>query len=117
MNKKIIFFILLLLVAVFIFFYFNKLKLNQNKVGGCYIENCHGLEIKCGPKKADFCTMEYVLGDNCRQFASCQIKDGQCQPVYQESFNKCKLCVEDCQKKYSDDSIKLFQCEEQCVEK
>ncbi len=73
----------------------------------CEIENCHGLDIECGSNPPDFCTMEYQLGDFCRQFAKCEIVDGKCQFVSSPDFEQCKTCVEQC-----DD----LECESQCRE-
>jgi hypothetical protein len=81
----------------------------------CGIENCHGLDITCGSNVPEACTEIYMAGDNCRQFASCEIIDGDCQLVTTEKFESCKACVEQCEEDYADDQIKFFQCESQCA--
>ena len=81
----------------------------------CGIENCHGLDITCGPNVAEICTEIYMAGDNCRQFASCQVADGQCKLVRSAKFESCKACVEKCGVDYKDDQIKFFQCENKCA--
>lgn len=63
----------------------------------CGLENCHGLELSCGPNAPEVCTEVYQLGDFCRQYASCQVVDGECQLDISAEFDLCKACVEDCQ--------------------
>ncbi len=82
----------------------------------CGVENCHGLNITCGPNVPDTCTMIYEPGDNCRQFASCQIIDGQCKLKKSPKFDSCKICVEKCEIDYSNNQIKFFECESKCSE-
>lgn len=112
MNKKIkkIFLFLLVVFITFliIILYFKK----ESKK--CYLENCHGLEIKCGFKKPEYCTMEYALGDGCRRYASCEVIKGKCQPVYKPEFERCKDCVLGCQKRNLNNPEKIFQCESDC---
>jgi hypothetical protein len=43
----------------------------------CGMENCHGLNISCGPKVPEFCTEIYELGDFCREFVRCEIVQGE----------------------------------------
>ncbi len=81
----------------------------------CGIENCHGLEISCGPNIAEMCTLVYVAGDSCRQFASCAVIDGECQVLAEPEFEICKNCVEDCEKQFAEDPNKFFECESQCA--
>ena len=47
----------------------------------CGMENCHGTEVRCGAQPVNYCTQEYVPGDRCRQYASCQIVQNTCQLV------------------------------------
>lgn len=116
-NQKI--FILIIVLAVFLeicfLFYLNFN--NLPKTSRCGIENCHGLDIKCGPNVPDFCTMEYQIGDNCRQYARCEIINGNCQLVENNRFKKCKSCVEKCTKDFKNNTEKQFKCEENCLEK
>jgi len=83
----------------------------------CGIENCHGLDIICGPNPPDFCTEIYKLGDFCRQFASCGIVGGGCVLLTDDKFEPCKDCVIKCQTiagGYLDDGSKAFECEDIC---
>ncbi len=80
----------------------------------CEIENCHGLEIECGPDITEFCTEVYQLGDKCRNFASCEIINGECQLAENQQFEECKSCVEDCLQQFPDDGDKAFECESNC---
>jgi hypothetical protein len=81
--------------------------------GECGIENCHGMDIVCGPNPAEICTMIYMLGDKCRQFASCGMVEGKCAPILSEQFNSCKACVENCVATHGD-NIEMFSCESDC---
>lgn len=81
--------------------------------GECGIENCHGMDIVCGPNPAEVCTMIYMLGDKCRQYASCGVVEGECAPILSEQFNSCKACVENCIADHGDE-IEVFNCESNC---
>ena len=85
----------------------------------CGIENCHGLDITCGPNVPEVCDERYQFGDFCREyFAGCGIINGICSPAEQESgntaFGKCKSCVMECEKITDQYSDKSFLCEEKC---
>ena len=80
----------------------------------CGLENCHGLDISCGPNIPESCTFEYQIGDKCRKYVSCEIIDGRCQVVKSEKFEACKLCVENCVSEFKDDPVKAFECESRC---
>ncbi|MFH1729833.1 MAG: hypothetical protein ABIA04_15580 [Pseudomonadota bacterium] len=62
----------------------------------CGIENCHGTDITCGSNVATVCTEIYMQGDGCRQYASCEIVDGECTLVKEDEFDTCVSCVDDC---------------------
>lgn len=81
----------------------------------CGIENCHWMDIVCGPNVAQVCTMEYQLWDWCRQYAACENVSWSCKLQVSSKFTLCKSCVESCKSSYSNDSIKLFECESQCT--
>lgn len=87
--------------------------------GKCGIENCHGLDIGCGSNVPDMCTMEYQVGDLCRQLARCEVVDGTCQLIKDASFDSCRSCVNKCQENFPNpvDQIKFSQCESGCGEK
>ncbi len=80
----------------------------------CGIEGCHGLDITCGSNIPEICDSSYAAGDNCRQYADCQIIDGTCQLIKNVNFNACKSCIMDC---YNiADTIEFFKCESECFE-
>jgi len=80
----------------------------------CVLENCHGLDIKCGSNPPDVCTEMYGIGDRCLQYAKCGVQNGQCQQIQNSEFTQCKLCVQKCLDDDEDDNIKLFECENKC---
>lgn len=80
----------------------------------CGIENCHGLDITCGPAVPEMCTAMYALGDRCRQYAQCAVIDGKCQLVKNPQFEACKACIKKCLSETSSDPIKAMNCESQC---
>lgn len=82
--------------------------------GACALENCHGLDIKCGPNPPEMCTAMYGIGDKCLQYAKCGIQDGKCQQVPDPSFTKCKTCVQACIKANKTNNMKMFDCESKC---
>jgi hypothetical protein len=90
----------------------------MDNVGGsnekCGIENCHGLDIICGENVADFCTMEYQLGDSCRKFARCEMRNGKCQMTPSDNFDECKTCVEKCKDDFSESDPEIWNCESDC---
>jgi len=80
----------------------------------CGRENCHGLDIKCGPNPAEICTMEYQLGDKCLRLVNCGIKDGVCQQIPSAAFDACKTCVQKCETDFANDPQGAFACESKC---
>lgn len=80
----------------------------------CGIQNCHGMEISCGPDVVEMCTMDYQLGDKCRSLASCQNINGSCTVIKQEGYTKCVSCVEECNRTAGNDPVKAFDCESRC---
>jgi hypothetical protein len=83
----------------------------------CGPKSCHGLDIKCGANEVKVCDAMYEMGDNCRQFVSCAIKNNQCQAVESNEFLSCKTCVQNCNKTYPDDVELAFTCENGCIKK
>lgn len=77
----------------------------------CGIEQCHGLDVTCGSNVPEACTMEYRLGDFCRQFVTCSEVDNQCQRIEDPRFAECRSCVESCQET---DPLESFNCEDAC---
>ena len=81
----------------------------------CGITTCHGLELACGKNAPQVCTMEYRLGDKCRQYAECITgSSGSCTLVTSPQFASCKSCVETCGNTTVNDPQKAFACEEKC---
>lgn len=80
----------------------------------CGLENCHGLELSCGPNVPDVCTFLYQLGDNCRQYAKCEVVNNRCQLITEPKFTQCKSCVEKCLADFKDDPVKTSACEGRC---
>jgi len=81
----------------------------------CEVENCHGLDIKCGPNPPQMCTEMYALGDKCLQYAKCGVSNGQCQQIENAQFTQCKTCAQNCEKDNPNDPMKAFDCESKCV--
>ncbi|OIP96975.1 hypothetical protein AUK40_04250 [Candidatus Wirthbacteria bacterium CG2_30_54_11] len=83
----------------------------------CSLTPCHGLDISCeltdGPVA---CDMMYTIGDNCRQYASCEVTDGSCTLTTTSRFDSCKSCMERCQQSFGNDVTGLFECESLCVQ-
>lgn len=115
--KKIIYLVIIIaVISLLTILIFSRTPDNKPMV--CEMQNCHGLDISCGPDAPEVCTMIYQAGDGCRQFASCQIVNEDCKPILSEEFNKCKQCVQDCYKKYPSDDLEttdFFECESQCM--
>jgi len=80
----------------------------------CGIENCHGLDITCGPNVAEVCDAIYMAGDLCRQYATCQVVNGRCELAVDARFSACRGCVENCQAQFGEDAIGYFECEAAC---
>ena len=91
------------------------IKLPPAISGVCGIEQCHGLDITCGPSVPDGCAAMYAAGGNCRQFVSCQTIEGQCKLKKSPKFDSCKACVEKCAQDFRNDQIKFFECESNCA--
>ncbi len=87
---------------------------NQNNQARCGFENCHGLDIRCGQNIAEICTTDYQLGDKCRQYAKCEVNEGQCGFSLNSDFLDCKKCVEQCESDFSNEIDKIFACESKC---
>ena len=80
----------------------------------CKLENCHGLDIKCGPNAPQMCTMEYAMGDRCLQYAKCGILNGKCQQLLNSQFTECKTCIEKCIANGDTNGSNMFVCESLC---
>ncbi|HEX3002343.1 MAG TPA: hypothetical protein VHN82_08265 [Methanoregula sp.] len=80
----------------------------------CGITSCHGLDLACGTNAPEICTMEYRLGDKCRQYARCDTTGGSCSLVTDPKFASCKACVEQCAAQETADPAAAFSCEAKC---
>ena len=80
----------------------------------CGFTTCHGLDLACGMDAPQVCTMEYRIGDGCRQYASCDTRGGSCTLVTGPKFTACKSCVEKCQIAAGPDALAAFSCAEKC---
>ena len=80
----------------------------------CGFTTCHGLDLACGTNAPQICTMEYRIGDRCRQYARCDTAGGGCDLVLEPKFIACKACVEKCETAAGPDSLAAFSCEEKC---
>jgi len=112
-NGKIAFGILAVVILVIGIFALYRQSLTASP-GACSLENCHGLDIKCGPNPPDVCTEIYGVGDNCLHYAKCGIQDGKCQQIENPQFTLCKSCAQKCIDANMDDNVKLFECESNC---
>ncbi|WP_292346194.1 MULTISPECIES: hypothetical protein [unclassified Methanoregula] len=82
--------------------------------GSCGFTTCHGLDLACGSDAPEICTMEYRIGDKCRQYASCDTSGGQCTLVTGPEFAACRSCAEQCRIAAGPDGLAAFSCEEKC---
>ena len=80
----------------------------------CGFTTCHGLDLACGANAPQVCTMEYRIGDKCRQYAGCEASGGGCSLVIKPKFTACKACAEHCQIQAGPDSLAAMTCEEKC---
>jgi|GEM_PF-4531594 len=58
-----------------------------------------GFDISCGRRIPRY--NEFVWGDECKQFARCEINRGACQLVKTPTYDECKTCIERCDIEYS----------------
>lgn len=80
----------------------------------CGFTSCHGLDLACGLDAPQMCTMEYRIGDKCRQHASCDTSGGSCTLVTGPKFIACRSCVEKCQIAAGPNNLAALSCEEKC---
>jgi hypothetical protein len=87
----------------------------------CGFENCHGLEMKCGPNVPEMCTLDYQIGDRCREFGFCKMIGNECHLVTSERLTQCQSCVRVCQEEFKDaeshaQQVEMWECERKCGE-
>jgi hypothetical protein len=82
----------------------------------CGIENCHGIDISCGPDVPEICSQLYQIGDFCRAYARCELVDGLCQLKSEPVFESCVACVQGCLEASANDPMGAFLCEARCLE-
>jgi hypothetical protein len=80
----------------------------------CGFTTCHGSDLACSTNVPEVCTMEYRIGDRCRQYARCDTSIGSCTLVISTKFTTCKACAERCQIQAGPDSLAAMTCEEKC---
>lgn len=80
----------------------------------CGLESCHGLDLKCGYNPPEICSQMYAIGDFCREYAKCEISDGNCVLTKNTKLNSCVACMKTCPTK---DSIEMENCETKCRKK
>ncbi|HCC04902.1 TPA: hypothetical protein DEP58_01185 [Patescibacteria group bacterium] len=87
---------------------------SPNEGTSCGVTNCHGMEVTCGDVSEGgvMCTMEYRIGDFCRQYVDCSVVNGTCQKVEDPRYETCVSCVETCLG--IEDPTDAFSCEERC---
>jgi len=79
----------------------------------CAMEKCHGLDVSCAVVKGPrACPAIYELGDFCRKYVKCEMKDGRCQLAKEQKFDTCVACVDACRKRTKEENP--FDCELQC---
>ena len=76
----------------------------------CGVQECHGLDITCGPNVPQVCTEIYMLGDFCRAYINCSTVNGACSLELNDQFTSCKNCVSEC----TGDAMEAFDCEAVC---
>ena len=77
----------------------------------CVTTNCHGKEVTCGFGEPLACTAVYQIGDLCRQYVSCEVREGVCTQNASPKYSECVDCINKCEAK---DEIEAFQCDEAC---
>ena len=77
----------------------------------CVETNCHGSTVACGFGEPIICTEEYVLGDLCRKYVSCEVREGNCVPVEADKHKICEDCIKSCEGR---DSLEIFNCDNSC---
>jgi hypothetical protein len=82
--------------------------------GKCGIEQCHGLDITCGPNIPEMCTTEMRIDDYCREYIRCEKVGRECRLIKEPKFEECKSCIEKCNR--DEDPEKAFQCARRCRE-
>jgi hypothetical protein len=80
----------------------------------CGFTSCHGLDLACGMDAPQMCTMEYRIGDKCRQYAHCDTSGGRCTLAFEPKFTACKACADKCQVQAGPDGLAAMTCEEKC---
>lgn len=112
-NKKVIIIVTAVIILALFFLRSPLMNRSQMKVEKeCVIQECHGLDITCGMTGPQICTLEYQLGDFCRNYVSCQLRNNNCEVVTDPLFEQCTSCVNKCALITS--PIEAFQCEEKC---
>ncbi|GEM_PF-4557407 len=81
-----------------------------NGIETCGPQQCHGLDITCGPNGPQACTREFRIPDDaCLQYVRCQVVNGVCQHANFQ-FQQCTQCVEKCKTLNEDDQTCMDRC-------
>ena len=82
----------------------------------CGVQECHGVNLTCGPNVVEMCTDLYAMGDGCRQYFKCgYINNGACDQIPDERYEKCRACVKKCISNTNDGPEKAMTCDSNCV--
>lgn len=82
----------------------------ERAIENCGISNCHG-PVECG-EAVDVCTLEYKLGDMCREYASCEQTTSGCELRKTSKYDACISCIDTCLE--LSDPQEAFSCETEC---
>ncbi len=80
----------------------------------CGIQECHGTTLTCGSNVPEMCTMQYEIGDRCRQYFFCSVLGGTCKADPSQKFQQCVQCASQCKSQYPNDSVNMMECESSC---
>jgi hypothetical protein len=80
----------------------------------CGIQTCNGLAVTCGPNVATACPNTLNPGNQCLQYATCQVASGSCQLANESRYGKCVNCVEACQNSFPNNPNQVLDCSQSC---
>jgi hypothetical protein len=80
----------------------------------CGIQTCNGLAVTCGPNVVTACPNTLDPGNQCLQYATCQVVSGSCQIATESRYGKCVNCVEACQNSFPNNPNQVLDCSQSC---
>src|SRR3989338_6694556 len=101
-DKKIVYGIIVFFMIVAGIFIWNnyQIEISERQIkplrapaiisGECRIEQCHGLDLTCGPNIPEWCTEEARIDDFCRQYVRCEKVGRECRLIKEPKFEDCK---------------------------